>query len=132
MVLVFGKVQNVERPLNTGHFTGGDADPHARVKSAANHEEALVAAVLDSALVDHEYAAQRVIHDVDGRHTGIGCQRQRTGQKQTRLHRIKAKLATLGETRGIGTERISVIGRNPARELGDMNAKLQVFPRFDN
>ena len=132
MVSIFGEVQNVEGPLDAGHFAGGDADPHIRVKGTANDKEALIAAVLDSAFVDHEYTAQRVIHNVDGRHAGIGCERQRTGEQQTRLDRIKAKLASLGETRGIRAEGVSVIGRNPARELGDMNAKLQVFPRFDN
>ena len=36
-----------------------------------------------------------------------------TGEQQTRLDQIKAKLASLGETRGIRAEGISVISWNP-------------------
>ena len=132
MRLVFGEIQNIERAVDAGQFAGGDADSHLLMKSASNNKKPLIAAVLDRALVHHEYAGQRILNHIYGGDPRIRRQRQCAGQQQSRFHRIKATLTPFSEARGIGAESVSVIGRDAARELGEMNAKLKVFPRFDN
>ena len=132
MASIFGKIQNVKRPLNPRHFAGCHADPGAGFKGASDDKEPLIAAVFDGALVDHENAGQRIFHHIDRGHASIRCERQGAGQKQTRFNRIKTRFTPFGKARGVSAEGISVIGRDTACELGKMNAKLKVFPRFDN
>ena len=132
MILVFGKVQNVEGALNAGHFAGCDADPHIGVESAANHQKAVIAAVFDASFIDDKDAGQRILDHIDGRDTCIGRQRQRAGQQQPRFDGIETPLTNFGEARRVRAECVSVIGRDAARELGDMHTKLKVLPCFDN
>ena len=131
MVSIFSKVKNVERPLDAGHFACGDTDSELRVECASDNQDAVIAAVLDRALVDGEDAGQGVVDGIDGRHPGIACQREGAGAKKVRLDSVEPPFTGSGKLCGITAEAVGEIAGYAAGKFGHMHAKFQVFARLD-
>ena len=128
---ILGKVQHVERSLDTGHFACRDTDSELRVERAADDQDPVVAAVLGGSLVDGEYAGQGRVDGINRRHPGVACQRESAGTQKVRFNRVEPRLTGIRKLCGVTAEAAGEIARHTSGKLRQMHAKFQVFARLD-